>query len=317
MSSYNKNIDIPSFNIPILLIVFNRPDTTSEVFKVIRNVKPSKLYIASDGARLHRDDEEKKVKLVRQLVSNIDWPCELNTLFNEVNKGCKIGVSSAIDWLFSKEEMGIILEDDCLPNNDFFRFCEEMLIRYNDNDHIFSISGNNFQKKNNLNYSYYYSKYIHIWGWATWRRAWQKNDLDIKFWPTWKNSNKWYSLFSDKIERVYWESIFDLAYNNKIDTWDYSWIASVWFNDGIAINPNKNLVSNLGFNEDATHTKKSDHKFANLPVGKLNTLIFNDTFVVDSQADQYTFNKIFEGYKLRWPLNYIYAIKRILYNIFK
>lgn len=306
------------FSTPILLIVFNRPDTTLEVFKAIRNIKPSKLYISSDGARIDKEDEQKKVMIVRELVTNnIDWPCELNTLFHEVNQGCKIGVSSAIDWFFSKEEMGIILEDDCLPNDDFFHFCEEMLIRYSDNFNIFSISGNNFQKNNKLNYSYYYSKYIHIWGWATWRRAWQKNDLDINFWPEWKNSNSWYSLFTDNIERVYWEGIFDLAYNNKIDTWDYSWIASVWFNNGIAITPNKNLVTNLGFNEDATHTKKNDHKFANLTVGKLGTLNFNDTFEVDSKADNYTFNKIFDGYKLRWPLNYIYAFKRALYNIFK
>jgi hypothetical protein len=213
--------------------------------------------------------------------------------------------------------MGIILEDDCLPNNDFFHFCEEMLTRYADFDNIFSISGNNFQKENNLNYSYYFSKYIHIWGWATWRRAWKKNELDIKFWPEWKNSNKWNSLFSDNIERKYWESIFDLAYNNKIDTWDYSWIASIWFNDGITINPTKNLVSNIGFNIDATHTKKSDKKFANLPVYNLDKLIYNDTLILDTKADRYTFNKIFEGYKLRWPLKYIFAFKRLLYKILK
>lgn len=312
-----NNNDIHCFNTPILFIVFNRPDTTFEIFQAIKNIKPSKLYIASDGARSNNEDEEKKVKLVRELVSNIDWPCDLNTLFSDVNKGCKIGVSSAIDWFFSKEELGIILEDDCLPSNDFFRFCEKMLIRYADNDNVFSISGNNFQKEKNINYSYYFSKYIHIWGWATWRRAWQKNELDIKFWPEWKKSNKWNSLFSDNIERIYWEGIFDLAYDNKIDTWDYSWIASVWFNNGITINPNINLVSNIGFNEDATHTKNSNQKFANLPIGKLDTIIYNDTFLVDTKADHYTFNKIFEGYKLRWPQNYYYAFKRILYNIFK
>jgi len=316
---FDNNTKNPNkFSTPILLIVFNRPDTTLEVLKSIRKIKPSKLYISSDGARLDKEDEQKKVMLVRELItSNINWPCEIHTLFHDVNQGCKLGVSSAIDWFFSKEEMGIILEDDCLPNDDFFHFCEEMLLRYSDSFNIFSISGNNFQKENNLNYSYYYSKYIHIWGWATWRRAWRKNDLDISFWPEWKSSNSWYSLFSDKIERVYWEGIFDLAYNNKIDTWDYSWIASVWYNNGIAITPNKNLVSNLGFNADATHTKKNDNKFANLPVSKLGKLNFNDTYEVDIKADNYTFNNIFDGYKLRWPLNYIYAFKRLLYKTFK
>jgi hypothetical protein len=317
MDLYNTTKNPKRFSTPILLIVFNRPDTTLEVLKSIRKLKPSKLYISSDGARLDKEDEQKKVMLVRELVtSNINWPCELNTLFHDVNQGCKHGVSSAIDWFFSKEEMGIILEDDCLPNDDFFHFCEEMLIRYSYNNNIFSISGNNFQKEINSNYSYYYSKYIHIWGWATWRRAWLKNDLYISFWPEWKSSNSWHSLFSDNIERVYWENIFDLAYNNKIDTWDYSWIASVWYYNGIAITPNKNLVSNLGFNADATHTKKNDNKFANLPVSRIGKLNFNDTFEVDVKADNYTFNKIFDGYKLRWPFNYFYSFKRLLYKTF-
>jgi hypothetical protein len=273
------------------------------------------LYISSDGPRKDKLYEDNKVKHVREIVTKIDWTCELHTQFHHENYGCKNGVSSAIDWFFSKEEMGIILEDDCLPNSDFFIFCEYLLHKHIYDTDIYAISGNNFQLINFTESTYYFSKYIHIWGWATWRRAWQKNDLDIKFWPSWKNSKDWKTIMPNRVERFYWEQLFDLAYNNKIDTWDYSWIASVWYNNGISITPNMNLVTNLGFNEDATHTKNKSNKFSNLPLLNTGIIKYNDKFQISKIADYFTFNIVFEGYKLKFPFKLLYLCKRFIFKI--
>ena len=153
---------------PVLFLVFNRPDTTAQVFEAIRQAKPPRLYVASDGAREDKEGELEKVKQVREIVSQVDWNCEVKTLFRDKNLGCKIAVSSAIDWFFEQEEMGIILEDDCLPHPTFFRFCQELLERYRDDERIGMISGNNFQfGRKCTDYSYYFSMYSHIWGWAS------------------------------------------------------------------------------------------------------------------------------------------------------
>ena len=213
--------------------------------------------------------------------------------------------------------MGIILEDDCLPNFDFFNFCENLLLEHLNDTSIYAISGNNFQLMKFTDSTYYFSKYIHIWGWATWRRAWQKNDLDIKFWPSWKNSIQWKTFMPNIVERLYWEKLFDLAYDNKIDTWDYSWIASVWYNSGISITPNMNLVTNLGFNDEATHTKNKFNKFSNLPLFKTGIIKYNHNVQINKIADYFTFNIVFEGYKLKFPFKLYYLWKRFIFKLTK
>lgn len=163
------------FNSAILLLIFNRLDTTQLVFEAIQKVKPPRLYIASDGARIDKLSEDSLVGDVRNyVINNIDWDCEVKTLFREENLGCKLAVSGAISWFFQNEGHGIILEDDCLPDHSFFRFCEEMLLKYSDDERIGMISGDNFQfGGSQVEDSYYFSRYPHIWGWATWKRAWK------------------------------------------------------------------------------------------------------------------------------------------------
>ena len=183
----------------LLFLVFNRPDTTTQVFKKIRQAKPPRLYVASDGPRDGNSDDKKKVTKVREIATKVDWPCEVKTLFRDKNLGCKKGVSTAITWFFEHEEQGIILEDDCVPNLDFFTFCENLLQRYDKDERISTITGNNFQDgKWRGNASYYFSKYNHCWGWATWRRSWKNYDGDIKFWSKWSNSNAWLDFISNK-----------------------------------------------------------------------------------------------------------------------
>jgi hypothetical protein len=226
-------------------------------------------------------------------------------------------VSTAINWFFLQEEKGIILEDDCLPNLDFFRFCSIMLNVYLDDSKVMMITGNNFQNGRFWgDGSYYFSKYNHIWGWATWRRAWMKFDLDIDFWPKYKYSKSWFELFPNKIERKYWEEIFDRTHKKEIDTWDYSWAASVWYNNGLTLTPNVNLISNIGFNTDATHTTSSNNKLANLPRFEIGELKFVDEVNLTSEADKYVFDYVYDGAKLKFPFLYYFMIKRLLFKIY-
>lgn len=254
----NKNND-NGFNKPILFIVFNRLDTAKRVLESIQQAKPPKLYIASDGARSSRDCESDQVTNVREyILANIDWECEVKTLFREKNLGCKIAVSSAISWFFEHEEMGVILEDDCLPHPTFYRFCQELLDKYKDDQRIAMISGNNFQFGHKLNNdSYYLSKNNHIWGWASWRDRWV-NDYDIKMtqWPIIKDENRVSDLFDSKEEQKHFHQVFEKVSKNGIDTWDYQWNFCSRINGRVAILPNINLVSNIGFGVNASHTKE-------------------------------------------------------------
>ena len=199
-----------SVHTAVLFLVFNRPETTKQVFEAIRQAKPPRLYVAADGAREGKPGESERVEQVRQIATEVDWPCEVKTLFRDKNLGCKQAVSSAIDWFFDNEEQGIILEDDCLPHPDFFTFCETLLKRYATDERVWVITGDNFQDgQKRGDGSYYFSRYNHVWGWASWRRAWSKRDMSIKFWPKWKVSPEWKACVPDKIERKYWSKIFE------------------------------------------------------------------------------------------------------------
>lgn len=297
---------------PLLFLVFNRPDTTCEVFEKIREYKPKKLYIAADGPRDNREGEADKVVKVRKIATAVDWPCEVKTLFRDENLGCKKAVSEGISWFFEHEEQGIILEDDCLPHPDFFRFCENLLERYADDERIWVITGNNFQngiKRGDA--SYYFSRFNHVWGWASWRRAWQKADMDIKFWPEWKKSSEWKTFWSDSVARKYWERIFDQMYRHEIDTWDYPWTASVWYHEGMTATPNVNLVSNIGFGEDATHTSNSNDPLSNAKTTSIGLIRHPENIHDDPIADRYIFDHNFGGINLRFPKSLMRIPKKL------
>lgn len=249
---------------PILFLIFNRPDLTKKVFESIKKVKPQKLYIASDGARLDRQGELELVQKSRQIVNNINWDCEVNLLFRDQNLGCKIAVSQSISWFLENEEEGIILEDDCLPNIDFFSFCDTLLHKYRFEEKIWAIAGTNFLSGLVNEQSYHFSRINHVWGWATWRRAWKNYDVNLELWPKYKKSSDWSQYWRSKKIRNYWESVFELVHKKKIDTWDYQWTATMWFHNGLAIIPSVNLVTNIGFGLNATHTKNTNSNISNL-----------------------------------------------------
>ena len=244
----------------VLFLIFNRPDTTAEAFERIRAARPSRLYVAGDGARRDREGELERVAKARVIATDIDWPCEVKTLFRDENLGCKRAVSGALDWFFAQEEEGIILEDDCVPDPSFFQFCEEMLERYREEESVATISGNNFVSRGPRDANrYFFSRYFHCWGWATWRRGWELYRANLKGWPEWHASEEFRKWLPRREEQAYWSRIFDRVHAGEIDSWAYPFLGSLWMAGKVSIQPGVNLVENIGFGEDATHTSGSSN----------------------------------------------------------
>lgn len=259
-------------NTPVLLIVFNRPEPTQQVFAAIRAARPPRLYVAADGPRETRPAEAAVVETVRQIATAVDWPCEVHTLFRERNLGCKRAVSSAIDWFFEQEEEGIILEDDVLPKEGFFDFCEALLRHYRHDPTISMISGCSFiGQPAGQDAGYVFTRYHHIWGWASWRRAWQHYDVAMKSWPSESARRQIARVLEGRKDAIaYWSSLFDTMAAGRIDTWDYQWVYAGWMADMTAVMPPGMLVENLGFGADATHTAgDAPEMVRNAPVARV------------------------------------------------
>lgn len=235
------------FETPILYLVFNRPEETAQSFEIIRRTKPFFLFIAADAPRNNVPSDIEKCEAVLNLIkSQIDWNCDVKYLIRNSNLGCGKAVSQAIDWFFQNVESGIILEDDCLPQDSFFPFCAELLDKYRYNEVVTHISGHNYQMGCvRGDFDYYFSRVVNIWGWATWRRAWQHYKYkidDISLLETHTNRN----IFPIKDMKDFLEG--------KIDTWDTQWLFWNFVTNSFCITPNINLVQNIGFNSAATHT---------------------------------------------------------------
>lgn len=254
-----RNFDPPGLlNTAVLFLVFNRPEVTAQVFQAIRQAKPPRLYVAADGPRADRPGEAARCADVRRIATAVDWLCEVKTLFREKNLGCKVGVSSGITWFFENEEEGIILEDDCLPSLSFFWFCQELLEKYRNDERIGQICGSAFVAgtlSSSRTTSYVFSKYGPIWGWASWRRAWIYYDASLSNWPLMKEPLWLNSAYNDANEINARLILGEKLYRNEIDTWDYQWGFAKNYQSLLSIVPTKNMVVNIGFGPDATHTK--------------------------------------------------------------
>ena len=277
---------------PVLLIVFNRPEPTQQVFDAIRKAGPHRLYIAADAARPQKEGEAARCGQVREIVSQVDWDCEVHRLFREENQGCKMGVSGAISWFFEKEEQGIILEDDCVPSPSFFPYCQELLTRYAQDKRVMHIAGTNHHPGyvRDADYSYYFSYYGHMWGWASWRRAWALYDIEMKHFPEILQKGYLYDVFGHKLATRYFIRKVTEAYTGKIDTWDYQWDYSRMVQSGLTIVPHTNLIHNIGFGADATHTfSEANHAAHNLAKEMAFPLRHPPFVVRDARADQHHF----------------------------
>lgn len=241
---------------PVAFIIFNRPEPTRQVFEAIRRARPSRLLVVADGPRSGRPGEPERCAAARAVIREVDWPCEVQTNFAETNLGCRARVSSGISWVFEMVEEAIILEDDCLPHPDFFPFCAELLERYRDDERVMHIGGANFQGgRRHGEASYYFSRYAHVWGWASWRRAWRHYDVKMARWPG--EASQVLARFEHPSEYRFWRHIWDQSAAGKFDTWDYQWVYACAARDGLAVIPNQNMVTNIGFGPDATHTVSS------------------------------------------------------------
>ncbi len=279
----------------VIFLIFNRPELTARVFATIRQARPQRLFVVADGPRPERQGEAELVAAARAVTEKIDWPCDVIRDYSNVNLGCGKRVSSGITKAFESIEDAIILEDDCLPNASFYSYCSQLLKRYASDSRVMCISGNNFQNGvRRGDGSYYFSKYPHCWGWATWRRAWQHFSIDLSFWPKVRNSGLLRSACPEEHERTYWSNIFDRTQAGKIDTWAYPWVLCVWLQSGLTVLPNMNLVSNIGFGADATHTRfESIH--ATLPAEDIGSLVHPWPVCRDVVADALTDRLVFSG----------------------
>lgn len=277
---------------PVAFLIFNRPDTTARVFEEIRRARPPKLLVVADGPRADRPGEAEKCTASRAIIDRVDWPCEVLKNYSDVNMGCKARVSSGLTWVFETVEEAIVLEDDCLPHPTFFPFCEELLERYRDDERIAQIDGANYQfGRKRTNDSYYFSRYNHIWGWASWRRAWKNYDVTMKLWPAVRDGDWLRDVFSNSKSAKYWTTQFEKAYKGKINTWDYQWCFACYVHNMLSIIPNVNLISNIGFTADATHTNKVNLQLANMKVEAMDFPLQHPDFMIrDTHADDFTQN---------------------------
>ena len=273
-----------------------------EVFDRIRKAQPARLYISADGARANRDGEKEKVLAVRNyIMDNIDWPCSINTLFRESNLGCKESVYQAISWFFEHEESGVILEDDCLPDLSFFQFCRDLLEHYKDDLRVWQICGSNFDfgDRRDPDYSYHFSYYGAIWGWATWRDRWKNYDVNIESYVEIKRKGYLKDLFGNSDEAQARAERFDNIKN--IDTWDFQWAYTRFINSGLAVMPNRNLVENLGFGNEATHTHTTDDLRAHMKTYSMSFPLSHPPFIIrDKVTDDLYFFRFIHQRKNRF-----------------
>jgi hypothetical protein len=304
---------------PVLFIIFNRPDTTQRVFDKIKEAQPQRLYVAADGPRATKPTEAEMCEQARAIIKQVDWPCEVKTLFRGSNLGCKHAVSSAIDWYFENEEEGIILEDDCLPANDFFRYCDTMLEQYRYDTRIRHVGGCNLQMgKKWGDASYYFSNMTHVWGWAGWRRVWKEYDKELSRYHSNEVRPQLETIFSDKFIVDTWEELFNHVKGGRIDTWDYQLGFLNFFNNSLSVIPNVNLISNIGFGENSTHTTDANSLNANLPLGKLGDITHPLYVLPQKGADLFTLRYDF-NIEARWKKynRSKYKVKRWFKGLFK
>ncbi len=282
------------FDVPIAFVIFNRPEPTRLSFAQIRSARPKQLFLISDAPRRsHPSDVDLVAQTRRETESSIDWDCQVTKLYASENMGCGRRISSAITKAFESVEQLIILEDDCVPHASFFGYCDDLLQRYQDDQRIMTISGDNFQDNiSRTQDSYYFSKYMHCWGWATWRRAWKHFATTLNDWPAFRDRGGLAAYCRSAHEIDYWTRIFDQCAAGSISSWAYPWQLSCWMNHGLTILPDVNLVSNVGFGRDATHTRKASSQ-SNMPTHDIMPIQHPQRVYRNQAADRYTDHKMY------------------------
>ena len=303
MVSLLNNQLVDALATPVLLLIFRRPDTTRRVFDAIRQARPTRLYVAADGPRPDYPTDARRCAEARAVAQDVDWPCEVFTLFQEKNLNCGLGPVTALNWFFAQETEGIILEDDCVPAPSFFRFCAELLARYRHDGRVMHIGGNNFGGEARHSPapdapSYYFSTQRNSWGWATWRRAWQLYDYHLTDFHEMVATGKLDNTFSGPLERRYrlGKMAGVLALPQPPDVWDYQWEYTIARHQGLYIVPAVNLVGNIGFGHESTHTHDAADTMAAVPASHLPGMLHHPPRVAqDRRRDNRRFNEFLVG----------------------
>lgn len=243
-----------SFDIPILVLIFNREEKTRKVLERLKEIRPKQLFVSADGPRKDKDGEDEKCRLTRAVFKEVDWDCEIHELFRDENLGCKKAVYGGITWFFEQVEKGIILEDDCVPDPSFFPFCDELLERYKDNHQITHITAHNPLGNMEMESSYFYSNQVLVWGWATWKRAWKTIDINMEQLPQILEGDGMKDYLSYIPAQKYIINKWQESQNGTLDSWAYPWAFSSFIQNGLAIIPKTNLIHNIGFDGEATNT---------------------------------------------------------------
>ena len=280
---------------PVAFFIFKRPKATQKVFEVIRQVKPETLFVVADGPRGEHIGESDCCMESRAVIEQIDWNCNVFKNYSDVNLGCGKRISSGLNWVFNQVEEAIIIEDDCILHPSFFPYAEELLEQYHHDTRIFTICAQNVQLKHSrTQYSYYFSRYNHVWGWATWRRAWQYFDFNMTLWPEAISNGLLYDVLQDDKALEAWVGPLRATYEGLIDTWDYRWTFALWMQSGLNITPSVNLVHNIGFGEGATHLKKQT-KSSNAPIGSMDFPLKHPPYVLRNVvADNFTQKTVYQ-----------------------
>jgi hypothetical protein len=274
------------YSTPIVLFIFNRPKNTFLIISILRNISPQKLFIIADGPRPNNESDVLLCEQTRKVIDGIDWPCEIIKKYANSNIGCRNSIPQGLDFVFQQVESCVILEDDCIPQLSFFQFCEELLHIYKDNKSIMTISGHRSEGPNEFDSdSYFFSIYPAIWGWATWKNRWEKYDLSMSQWPELRRSNWLNRILKTHESQSYWTRIFNKM-QEGLDTWDYAWVFASWVHQGLTIRPKINMITNVGFNEEATHTNQKNHEFKFPPACELVFPLKHPTQInIDEKAD--------------------------------
>jgi hypothetical protein len=312
MNAVDSPIDRSLLATPVVFIVFNRPDCTAKALERIRAARPRRLYVIADGPRANRPGEAELVHQTRAVVDReIDWPCDVRRDYAAKNLGCARRVSSGLDWVFATEEQAIILEDDCVAEPTFFPYCEQLLDFYRTNEQIFVISGTNQQYRPfHCSHSYFFSRYNHCWGWATWARAWRHFDFAMTGWPEYRVSPEFEAWFGGAKLAAHWRRILDEVAAGKVDSWGYRWVYACWRQRALSVLPCRPLIKNIGFDARATHTRKASAAQRALVTEPMRfPLAHPDQIVRDAEADTHTESQMYRAPS--WARRVLTAVKRI------
>jgi hypothetical protein len=282
---------------PVALLIFNRPEITSRLVDEIIRAQPPKVLVFADGPRPDHPEDAALIAATKTAVSEAPWPCEVLTNYSETNLGTKYRPATGLDWVFQNVEQAIFFEDDCLPHPSFFRFCDELLERYRDDERVMMISGNNFMGGRRLTTdSYLFSHYAGIWGWATWRRAWRHYDVELREWPALRETRFLQDVLQNEDEVTFWRQCFDRIISGETQTWDHQWQFACWAQRGLSIMPAVNLCTNVGFGPTAQHYKEFDPKLASVPVEEMHfPLQHPQSIVRNREADDFAFRELLSG----------------------